>query len=382
MGTWITNIATSWLVYRLTGSAVLLGIVSFTSQFPAFLISPLAGVHVDRMNRKKVLLVTQALSALQSLALGLFTMTGYISVPILLTLGIFQALVDGFYIPARQAFISELLSHRSDLANAIALNSASFHLARLIGPAIGGLLIAYFGEGPCFLVDAVSYCAVLISLFTVQIDHIEPPQFRRSILDELYEGILYIKNTPKVRMLLAHMAFICLIGISHSVLLPVLVRDVYFKGADYLGFLMGASGFGALIGALTLATQTSVAKLIPRIQRSSFYFAISITLLALSPNYTASVFILALCGFFFINVGASSNTVIQTAVEDKFRGRVMSFFAMTFTGMMPLGAVASGYLANRIGVQSTIGICGVLCFFGGTALLLTNRNLRDLYRSN
>lgn len=378
MGTWITNVATSWLIYRLTGSVVLLGLVSFASQFPAFLVSPFAGVHVDRLNKKKVLIATQILAALQSLILGILTITGLITVPLLLLLGIAQAVIDGFYIPARQTFISELLERRADLANAIALNSASFHMARLVGPAIGGILIAVFGEGPCFLIDAVSYLAVLFSLFTIRSIHITPPQSNRSVLEELREGVAYIRSHETVRLLLSHMSFICLVGIAHSVLLPVLVRDIYNVGPDRLGFLIGASGFGSLLGALALATQTSVDKLPTKVQRASFCFALSVILLSLSPNEHYAIPALILCGFFFISVAASSNTLVQTSVEDRYRGRVMSFFAMTFTGMMPLGSMAAGFVAEHFGVQRTILMSGILCLAGAAALLIEPHGSKPL----
>ena len=372
----------SWLVYRLTGSAILLGLVSFASQFPAFIVSPFAGVHIDRLNRKKVLIITQALSAFQSLTLGILTITKVITVPQLIGLGICQALIDGFYIPARQVFISELLSRRADLANAIALNSASFHLARLVGPAIGGILIAIIGEGPCFLLDAISYGAVLISLFTITVNHVAPTTARRSVLKQMKEGIEYIRFHPMVRLLLANMSFICLIGIAHSILLPILVRDVYLRGPQDLGFLTGASGFGALIGALTLATQVASDRLVHRIQVSGFCFAAAVIMLGLSPSEWISLPLLAISGFFFITVAAGSSTVIQIEVEDRFRGRVMSFFAMTFTGMMPLGAVASGTIANQIGAQNTIIGCGVICLFGASAFVLTRRKNNTNQPSN
>lgn len=375
IGNWVTNIATAWLVYRLTGSAVLLGLVSFAGQFPGFLVSPFAGVHVDRLDRRKVLIVTQALSALQSLILAVLTLSGVITIPQLIALSVFQALIDGFYIPARQAYISELIQDRRDLANAIALNSASFHGARLIGPAIGGLLIAFTGEGFCFLIDSVSYIAVLISLFTIR--SVAPARQRhyKSVLDELREGIQYVRTHRVVQLLISNVGIMCFLGITHSVLLPVLVREVFHGGAHDLGFLMGASGCGAMIGALTLAVHTSVDGLIHRIQRAGVLLGASVIALSFAPSVPIALIVLLLCGFSFITLAAGSNTLVQTLVQDRMRGRVMSFFAMSFSGMMPLGSVASGYFADLYSAQTAVFLSGVVTLICSIAFLLRSRAL-------
>lgn len=361
IGNWITNIATSWLVYRLTGSALLLGIVSFASQFPAFIVSPFAGVHVDRLEKKRVLIVTQALAAVQSLALAVLTLSNLITIPLLVTLGIFQAIVDGFYIPARQAFISDIVKDRKDLANAIALNSASFHFARLLGPTIGGLLILSLGEGLCFLIDAVSYIGVLISLFFISSRSLPTIPPNNAITTDLLDGIRYIRAEPLVGTLLSYVYLISFFGIAHTVLLPVLVQNEFSGGPHILGILMGCSGLGAFIGALNLAVRTNIHRLFKSSIGSGLIFGFGVLLVGISPNVTISSLALCACGYAFITVAAGASTLIQTKVSDQYRGRVMSFFAMSFTGLMPLGSMVAGKLSESLGVRNALSISGVLC---------------------
>ena len=364
-GFWINNIAMSWLVYRLTGSAALLGLVTFTSQFPTFLLAPFAGVHVDRLNRKRVLQITIGLSAIQSLLLGVLALTNVITVTQLIILGIAQAIIDAFYLPARQAFLSEIISDKQTLSNAIALNAASFHFARLVGPAIGGILIYFIGEGGCFVIDAISYIAVLISLFFINPDIINTSKRVGSVLQDLGDGINYILTNTRVRLLISFVSFFCLIGISHTMLLPVLVRQHYEGSSNLLGILVGSSGFGSLVGAIVLAVKSNEASLIQRMRLCGILFAISLTMISLLVPLPITILCLFICGFCFITIAAGANTLIQTAVPDHYRGRVMSFFAMSFTGMMPLGAIGSGWVADVLGLSGALLIAGVFAAIGG-----------------
>ena len=367
-GVWINSVAMGWLTYRLTGSAALLGIVTFVSQFPSFMVTPFAGVQIDRLDRKKVLQVCLSLSAFQSLMLGVLTITGTITVSQLIILGIFQGIIDGFYLPARQAFISELVSDKSNLGNAIALNASSFHLARFIGPAIGGLLIGVVGEGPCFLIDACTYSAILYSLLYIDRKRSMISRQSFSVWQELSDGIQYIRNSEKVRILISFTGFMCLIGIGHTVLLPVLVHSVFHSDASSLGLLMGASGFGSLLGAIYLAIKGSEESIKKRILVSSVVFGIAIMFLAMAPRLWLCVPILVACGFCFISIAAGSNTIIQTTVKDQYRGRVMGFFSMCFTGMMPIGSIGSGWLADQLGVRATLLLIGAFATVGGVLL--------------
>lgn len=379
-GVWITNVAMGWLIYRLTGSAALLGLVTFASQFPAFLISPFAGVHIDRMDRKKVIQVCLCLSAFQSILLGILTLLEVITIPQLIILGIFQALIDGFYLPARQSFIAELISDRANLGNAIAMNAASFHFARLIGPAIGGMLILFFGEGACFLIDGITYAAILYSLQFITPTQVIRSQHLLSVWHELSDGIQYIRYHPKLRTLLSFTAFLCLIGIAHTVLLPVLVRSVYHESADKLGFLLGASGLGSLLGAIFLAVKGGEDQIRQRMLQCGLGFGVAMMLLAASPMLLTSFPILIACGFCFISVAAGASTLVQLTVKDQYRGRVMSFFAMCFTGMMPIGSIGSGWIADSIGVVPTLFYAGMICLAGG-AIFFTQRSAL-IYRSD
>lgn len=370
-GTWINSVAMGWLVYRLTGSATLLGALSFASQFPAFIVSPFAGVQVDRMNKKRVLQVTLALSAFQSLLLGFLTITDVITVEHLIMLGIFQAIVDGFYLPARHSFITELVSDKSKLGNAIALNAVSFHFARLVGPAIGGILVHFVGEGSCFLIDGISFIVIFCTLFLIYpIRTITARASSGTVLQDLSDGIQYIRYTPRVRLYLTFVAFICLVGISHTVLLPVLVHDVFNGQASSLGILLSASGFGSFIGAIMLALKGREVELINRIKTCSILLPVGIIALSFCNSIYLSLPVLVICGYSFISIAAGSNTLIQYIVTDHYRGRVMSFFAMCFTGMMPIGAAGSGLIADMLGIQNAFKVFGLFALLGSSAFLV------------
>jgi MFS family permease len=367
IGTWITRVAQSWLVYRLTGSSLLLGLVGFASQIPTFLIAPFAGVWVDRLDRHRTLVVTQALAMLQSALLAAFSLTHTITVVHVLVLGAFQGLINAFDMPARQSFVVELIEDRADLSNAIALNSSMVNAARLIGPSLAGVLIAAVGEGWCFFVDAVSYCAVIASLLAMRIK----PRARRDrherVTKALVEGFRYVLGTPAIRAVLWLLALVSLMGMPYQVLMPVMASRVLHGGPHTFGFLMGAAGVGALGGTLYLAARKTSADLGQVVVGAAFVFGAGLCLFSQSRVFALSMPLMFLVGMGMMVQLAASNTVLQILVDEDKRGRVMSFFAMSVFGTAPLGSLLGGAMAARFGAPATLLFGGASCVVGAFA---------------
>ncbi len=380
VGTWLTRVATSWLVYRLTKSALLLGLVGFAGQIPMLLLAPFAGVFVDRHNRQRILVVTQILAGLQSLALALLTLPHIITVWQVLVLSLIQGLINAFDMPARQAFVIEMVEDRADLPNAIALNSSMVNGARLLGPSIAGVLIAVVGEGLCFLIDALSYIAVVLALLAMHIRPAAAAAPPANALRQLREGFAYAFGFPPIRAILLLLALVSLMGMSYTVLMPVFSDQVLHGGPRTLGFLMAASGVGALGGAIYLASRRTVIGLGRIIALAAIAFGASLIAFALSHMMWLSLLTLLLAGAGMITHFASANTVLQTIVPDDLRGRVMSFFGMAFLGMSPLGSLLAGVLARYIGPSRTVAITGAVCILGGAIFALKLPRLRDLVR--
>ena len=332
IGSWITLTATSWLVYRLTGSALLLGVVGFAGQFPGFVTGAFAGAYVDRWDRHTLLLWTQAISMAQSFVLAALTLTGHITVPWIIALNAVQGVVNAFDMPARQAFVVNMITDKEDLANAIALNSSMFNAARLIGPSIAGVIIAAFSEGACFLIDGFSYLAVLVALLAMR--EISQPSRtpRASVLSQFKDGLRYVYGFRPIRSLMTLVAVVSLLGIPYSILMPVFANDVLGGGPHTLGFLMTATGGGALMGALWLATRKSVLGLGRVILYATVLFGAGLVAFSFSRVLWLSVLCLVVAGIGMMVQFASSNTVIQTIVDDEKRGRVMSLYTMCFLG--------------------------------------------------
>jgi MFS family permease len=363
-GTWITTTATSWLVYRLTGSATLLGVIGFASQFPAFLLTPFAGIFVDRWNRHRLLIATQALSMAQSFVLAALVLSGRITVPWLIAVSVFQGLVNAFDMPTRQAFVVTLIEDKKDLGNAIALNSSMFNSARLIGPSIAGAIISVSSEGWCFLIDGVSYLAVLASLMVMRVHATETPHLRHAgPIAQLKEGLAYAYRHRTIRSIITLIAFVCLVGVPYTVLIPVVAAGILGGGPHTLGLLMTASGGGALLGALYLAGRRSHRGLERLIPMAAALFGAGLVAFSFSRVLWLSVATLVITSFGFMVQVASSNTLIQTAVEDSKRGRVMGFFLMAYFGMTPFGSLLAGALSDRIGAPITLAAGGVACVF-------------------
>ena len=380
IGTWITRIASSWLVYRLTDSEFLLGLASFIGQIPSLFLSPIAGVYIDRWNKHRVLVVTQALAMGQSAALAFLTLTGRISVGDVLVLQCFQGVINAFDTPARQSFVVQMVDDRADLPNAIALNSALVNGSRMIGPAIGGVLIAAFGEGWCFAVDAVSYVFVIGSLLAMTVKPAAGQVDRTPVIEALSAGFKYVAGFAPVRSGLLLVALISMLGMPYQVLMPVMATQVLGGGANTLGLLMTAMGVGALFGSIYLASRHTVVGLGRRIAQASMLFGAALIAFSLSTNLWLSLALLPLTGAGFIVTLAATNTVVQTVVPEALRGRVMSFYTVSFLGTTPIGGLMAGYLAEHIGAPLTIGLGGLACLVGGMWFYTTLPRLRALIR--
>jgi MFS family permease len=362
-GTWMTRLATSWLVYRLTDSAFLLGLVSFAGLVPAFFLPAFAGVWVDRWDRHKVLIATQVLAMLQSLALAALTLSGHINITWVLFLTFIQGLISAVEIPTRQSFVIKMVDDRADLTNAIALNSSNFNATRLVGPAIAGLIVAAVGEGYCFLIDGVSYIAVIAGLLMMRIQKDEPRHTEQHIVQDLVEGWRYVTDYAPIRWILLFMASIGIAGAPYNVLTPIIAGRVLQGGAHTLGFLMAASGVGALICAISLVLRRSVVGLGKSIAIAVGLFSIGSIGLGMSHWFWVSVPLMAVTGYGLMTQIVASNTIIQTIVEDNKRGRVMAFYTMALQGSIPIGSLISGALAARIGAPASLIGSGIVCMF-------------------
>ncbi len=371
IGTWMQQIAISWLVYRMTHSAFILGFVGFASQIPAFLLTPFAGVIADRMNRHKLVILTQTLAMIQAFILAFLTLGGTIQVWQIIGLGVFMGMINAQDMPSRQAFMVDMVENKGDLANAIALNSSIVNVARLIGPSIAGLLIAAVGEGYCFLINAISYIAVIIALLMMQIKPKHAAISQAKILTHLKEGLQYAFGFSPIRAIILLLALVSLVGMPYTILMPVFVTKTLHGSAQTLGFLMGAVGIGALTGAMYLANRKAVLGLGKWIAISSIVFGCGLVAFSFSKTLWICLLILMVMGFGMMVQMASSNTVLQTVVDEDKRGRVMSLYAMAFMGMAPFGCLMAGAVANRIGVPYTILLSGVICLAG--AFLFTRK---------
>jgi len=358
-------VASSWLAYKLTGSAFLLATVGMSSQLPSLITMPLAGVLVDRFNRHQIVLVTQIVAMMQAAVLATLALTHQIHLWHLLVLGVWSGIVNGFDMPSRSAFVFGLVENKSDLPAAIAMNSTLMNITRLIGPALAGFIVASFGEGMCFLVNAVSYLAVIVALLFIR-GQFAPPRVRTtSIKQELFDGLHYVWQLMPLRALILMLAIFGLGGMAYVLLLPVFVKEIG-GDAHTLGYLMSASAVGSLLAALMLAQRKQVPGLGRWITRASFGFAVGIILFSRVHNFWPAVLILAFLGFNMMIQLAATNTILQALIHDDKRGRVMSLFAMAFLGTAPIGSLICGALSNHFGFNSTILGCGIYCLIVAT----------------
>jgi MFS family permease len=380
IGTWMTRLATSWLVYRLTHSALLLGIVGFSGQIVSFLLGPFAGVWVERLNRRKLLLWTQALAAVQSLALAALTLAHVIHLWEIIALSALQGLINAFDMPGRQSFLVQMVEDRKDLGNAIAINSSMANGARLIGPAIAGVVIGALGEGWCFLIDGVSYLAVIASLVMMHIKPLDIRQSASSMVEQMREGWDYVRTFRPIRTILLLFALTSLMGWPYSVLLPIFAGQVLHGSAYTLGWLTGASGVGALASGLSLAIRKSVAGLTRMVQVATAMLGLALILFGLSHVLWMSLVLMLFVGFGTMQCAAASNTIIQSLVTDDKRARVMSFYTMAFFGSAPFGSLLAGALAHRIGAPHTVIITGTCCVAGSIWFSMERPKIRAVMR--
>ncbi len=364
IGTWMQQAAMSWLVYRLTNSSMYLGVVGFASQIPIFLFASLAGVYADRHNRHRILVATQVVSLLQACFMALLTFSGIVHVWHIILLSIMLGVVNAFDMPARQSFIIDIVEDKRDLGNAIALNSFIFNGARLIGPSIAGVLIGLAGEGSCFLVNSISFAAIIVALIAMRIPAKAGEPARESFLTGLLDGYRYAFHTAPIRSILMHLAVISFMGMPYGVLMPYFARDVLSGGPHTLGFLMAASGTGALTGTIYLASRRSIRGLDKLIVVASYAFGAGVIVFAFSRSMVLSMGMLLFTGFGLIVQMAACNTILQTIVQEDKRGRVMSLYATAIAGMAPFGSLFSGILAAHIGPPLTLTISGITCALG------------------
>jgi MFS family permease len=364
IGTWIQRIATPWLVYYLTNSPFLLGLVGFAGQLPTFLIAPFAGVLTDRMNRYHILIATQVAAMVQALLLALLYFTGIIQVWHIVVLSIFLGIINAFDVPARQSFLVEMVEKKEDLGNAIALNSTMVNGARLLGPSIAGLLISFAGEGICFLINGLSYLFVIGSLLLMTVAPRKVNEHDKNVLKELKEGFSYAFGWAPIRYVILLLALVSLMGMPYTVLAPVFAKEILHGGSHTFGFLMAASGLGALTGALYLASRKDASGIVRIVPMAAGIFGIGLISFSLSRFLPLSLVLMMVIGLGMMLQMASSNTILQTIVEDDKRGRIMSFYTMAFMGTAPFGSFLAGALAKLIGAPYTVLIGGIACIIG------------------
>jgi MFS family permease len=381
IGTWMQIIAMRWLVYRLTKSELMLGIVGFISDAPLFLLVPFAGVLVDRLKRHRIMVVTQALSALQAAVLAVLVLTDQVAVWHVFALGGLLGIVSAFDITARQAFIVDIIEDRNDLPNAIALNSFIFNGALLIGPAIAGVLIALVGEGPCFALNSLSYLAVLGALFLMKIPE---KTFSASQLDfkaAIMEGAAYTLASVPIRSILILVASVSLVAASYTLLMPVFAEDILHGGPRVFGYLMSATGVGALAGAIFLASRSRLKGLAEMIAVAGVLYGVGLVALSFSRLLSIALIIALLLGFSLMMQMASSNTIVQSIVDDQKRGRVLSLFVMARRGVESLGSLLFGAIAHWVGTPATLTIGGATCLLAVAAFATKLSAIRQASRS-
>jgi MFS family permease len=378
IGTWMQRIAMPWLVYHMTGSALLLGVVSFAGQIPSFLLSPLAGVLTDRLSRYRVLLVSQILSMIQAFVLAGLSLSGTIQIWQIVLLSIFLGCINAFDVPSRHSFVIDMLEKKEDLGNAIALNSLMFNGARLIGPSIAGLILASAGEGICFLLNAISFIFVVASLLMMKLKNKEIRHSDSIMLKDLREGLDYTFGFQPIKHLILLLGTVSLMGMSYSVLMPVFAKEILHGGSHTYGFLMGAAGFGALMGALFLASRKTVLMLGRIVPGAALLFGTGLIILSFSTSFPLSLLLMVFIGLGMMMQAASSNTILQTITDDAMRGRVMSFYTMAVMGTAPFGSLFAGAMAKIIGTPWTMFAGGAATIVGALFFLRKLPELKSL----
>lgn len=381
VGTWLQMVALTWLVYKLTNSALMLGIVGFAGQLPMFIVAPFAGVFADRWNRHRMLLITQSFALLQAVLLTILVFLNIIQIWHIITLSIILGMINAFDMPIRQAFVFDMIEdHKEDIGNAIALNSSMVNAARLAGPSIAGILIATVGEGWCFLVNSISFIAVVVSLLKMEIKPKPKPARDLKILSELKEGLQYSFGFLPIKYLILLLAGVSLFSTSITLLAPVFAKNYLKGGADTYGFLIGAYGSGALLGAIYLLNKKNVLGLGRLITFAVSFFGLSIILFSFSRSFFLSTFMMFFSGTGMMLHVASTNTLLQTISAENKRGRVMSFYTMAFRGMSPFASLIAGSLGSSIGAPSTLILSGSICLIGAILFYIKLPEIRKFTR--
>ena len=397
LGTWIQRTTIGWFVYRLTGSVFMLGLVSFLSMIPSVFISPFAGTWADKWNRHKIIIATQSAFFLQALLLAIGAISGYINAERLwpiIALSLMQGMIDGVDSPIRQSFVIDLVQKRSMIPNAIAMNSTMFNGARLVGPAIGGFLIVAVGEGICFAVNAVSYIAVIVMLLMMKLKYIPYVDTGESTMKKIKDGWKYAWNTFPIRFLIINVAVYTLFGMSYATLLPVFAKDILGGDSRTMGLMISFAGIGALTGALYLASRTTIEGMPARMLVIGIIVSTALILFSFSEALPVSLMLMIIIGFGMMMQMSTTNTLIQSIVDDKMRSRVLSIYTMAFAAVTPFGSILTGTLSSKIGVQLTLGLCATVCLLtsliGLRSIPRINRNImrmlihshnRDIYRT-
>ncbi len=380
IGTWMQSVALGWLVYRLTNSAVLLGVTAFAGQVPVLLLAPLTGVFADHWPLRRLLVVTQSVALLQALVLAVLTLSGSVTPAAIIVLSAVLGTVNAFDMPARQAFVIQMLEDPADLGNAIALNSLLVNGARLVGPSLAGLLIAALGEGPCFLLNAISYVGVVIALLAMRLAPRAARGAARPVWTELHEGFRYALGFAPIRDVLGLLAVSSLMGMSYATIMPVFVRDILGGDARVLGLLLGTTGLGALAGATFLAARSTVRGLGRTIALGTALFGVGLCVVAAQRSVALAALLMVVVGLGLMLQIVASNTILQSLVDDDKRGRVMSLYAMAFLGMTPFGSLLAGSLAHTLGAPRALQLGGVCCLIGGLVFAARVRALRRMAR--
>jgi MFS family permease len=380
IGTWMQRIALPWLVYQTTGSVFLLGVVSFAGQIPTFFLTPVTGVLTDRWSRYRVLVTTQVASMLLAGLLALFTLTGTINIWLIVIISILLGCVNAFDVPARHSFVIDMVEKKEDLGNAIALNSLMFNGARLIGPSVAGILLAAAGEGICFLMNSVSYIFVIISLLLMHVPERQERVKETHLLTEMKEGLAYTFGFAPIKYIILLLGLVSLMTLSYQVLMPAYAKEILKGGSNTYGFLMGAVGFGALIGAVYLASREKIIMLGNIIHRSTLLLGTGLIAVSFSRITTISLVLMVFVGLGMMIHTAACNTILQTVTDDDKRGRVMSFYAMAIMGIAPFGSLLAGSLARLIGTPATIFVSGMASVAGALFFLKKLPELKEIIR--
>jgi MFS family permease len=364
IGTWMQRIALPWIVYQMTGSEVLLGVVGFAGTIPSFLLAPFAGVLIDRWSRYRVLIVTQFISMVQAAVLATLSLTGHLDIWHIIVLSVVLGCINSFDMPARHAFVIDMVNDKEDIGNAVALNSMMFNGARLIGPSVAGVVLAVAGEGICFLSNALSYVFIIASLLAMKVETSAEKIKDTHVLQEMREGFSYTFGFPPIKSVILLLSLVSLMGFSYQVLMPVYAKDILHGDSHTYGFLMGGAGAGALLGALYLASRNTVLKLGRLIPAAAALLSTGLIALSLVSSFPVSMVLIFFTGLGMMTHTAASNTILQTIADDDKRGRVMSFYTMALMGTAPFGSLLAGWLAKMIGTPWTIFAGGTACLIG------------------